>query len=104
MRIVELLFAGDCPNVDAARGRLQQAFTEIAEPAIWREIRIDDPASPDHVRAFGSPTVLVNGVDIAERGSTAPCCRLYEGADGTLLGVPPLEKLVAALQAAEPPH
>ncbi len=102
MPIVELLFAGDCPNVDAARDRLQQAFAEIGEPPIWREVRIDDPAEPDHVRGFGSPTVLVNGVDIAERTSTDPCCRLYEGADGRLLGVPPLEMLVAALHTAEP--
>lgn len=102
---VELLYAGDCPNVAAARRVLLRAFALAGLNPHWREWRADDPRRPARLGGFGSPTVLVGGRDVA--GDSAPaaadCCRVYQHA-GRLSGVPTVEQVAAALggQLAHP--
>lgn len=99
---VELVYASDCPNIGAARVQMLRAFGLAGRPPHWREWRIDDPACPQRLRRFGSPTVLIGGKDAAGDGAAdAACCRIYAHADGRLVGVPSAEQIAAAL--SEPP-
>jgi mercuric ion transport protein len=105
MPTVELVYDADCPNASEARAQLLRAFTESGIEARWREWCGDDPEVPPHVRGFGSPTVLVDGKDVAggvpvERTRS---CRIYGHGDGAARGVPPVEAIVAALKASRDP-
>jgi hypothetical protein len=95
---VELVYDGDCPNVAAARAQLVRAFAQAKLPPRWIEWRADDAGSPAHVRGLGSPTILVDGRDLAAaEKSGGTCCRLYVQADGALQGVPSVKTVAAAL-------
>ncbi len=98
MPTVELVYDADCPNVDLARAQLLRAFAAIAMPARWREWRRDEHQAPSRIRAYGSPTILVNGRDIVPAAGDAACCRLYAHTGGALSGVPPVESIVTALR------
>jgi len=97
---VELLYDGDCPNVGRARAQLLRAFVLAGVSPRWQEWRTDDPACPRRLRGFGSPTVLVQGRDVSgeSRAADASCCRVYDGPDGRLSGVPPVERIATALR------
>lgn len=98
MPTVELVYDADCPNVASARAQLLRAFARAGLPARWEEWWSDDPHAPGHVRGFGSPTVLVDGEDVAgvARVEGVRSCRLY-GGSGQLTGVPAMEDIVASL-------
>ena len=100
MKIVELIYDNDCPNVEQTCTHLLRAFSEAGIPAKWVEWERSDDASPPHVRRFGSPTVLVDGQDIAgvEPSGNISCCRLYPAEDGSVSGVPSVEMIVRALR------
>jgi mercuric ion transport protein len=98
---VEFIYGPDCPNVAEARAHLLRAFAETGISPRWVEWSRDSAEAPVYARAFGSPTLLVNGHDVAEQTS-APgnaCCRLYTDPSGTLRGAPSVERIVAALKA-----
>ncbi len=65
---VELIYDHDCPNVPETRAHLLQAFAESGLPPRWTEWNRADPRSPSYVSGYGSPTVLVNGQDVAGAG------------------------------------
>ena len=99
---VELIFEHRCPNADGARARLRQALVNCGLRSVWTEWQSDDPCSPDYARHRASPTILVDGRDIAESmaydGTRA--CRLYSTSNGGVSGMPELAKIEAALQEA----
>ncbi len=99
---VELIFSGDCPNADGARTQLYRAFTELGAPPQWQEWDGGDPASPAHATKYGSPTILVDGKDVAGclPAEEADCCRLYRDAAGQLQGVPSVKVIAAALRSS----
>lgn len=100
MTTVDLVYDGDCPNVQATRANLLRAFAQTSRTPRWREYRIGAADLPEYARGFGSPTVLVEGRDVAgtEAGSDA-CCRLYPESAG-VTGVPPVEQISAAIRGA----
>jgi hypothetical protein len=102
MHDVVLLFERSCPNVGDARRNLHRAFSVAGLEASWRELDIDAPETPEEWRAFGSPTVLVDGVDV---GGGAPgdvaTCRVYD-AHGSLVRAPSVDRIVAHLGVASP--
>ena len=102
MANVELIYDGDCPNVANARANLLRAFAEAKHPARWVEWKRSDPASPPHVRGYGSPTVLVDGRDVAgvEPSGDVTCCRLYTSVSSESSGAPPVEILTSAMRAS----
>ena len=104
MKKVELVFDADCPNKDAAIDRVREALASAGLPPNWKEWNRSDPKSSPHVRRFGSPTVLVDGRDVAgtEPGEEASSCRLYAGSGGGFTGAPALEDIVAALRPGPP--
>lgn len=98
MPTIELIYDRDCPNVPRARENLLHAFGQARLTPRWREWDRADAEAPEHVRAYGSPTVLVNGKDVAESNTAdAACCRIYAGGEGKHEGAPPVALIAAAL-------
>ncbi len=67
---VDLIYDADCPNVAAARSQLLAAFARAGRAARWSEWDRGRPDSPGYVRGYGSPTILVDGRDVA---GAEPC-------------------------------
>lgn len=103
MRCTELIYFTGCPNVDAARAQLRLALVEAGLAPLWVEYQTDDPSLPEYARGFGSPTILVDGRDVAGGvAGSAVACRLYRDDAGGRAGVPSLSSIVSALTAAGP--
>lgn len=64
MSNVELIFDAHCPHVEAARQQLRQVFQKLGQPPDWQEWDRAAPSSPQHVRQYGSPTILIDGKDV----------------------------------------
>lgn len=95
---IELIYEQTCPNVDAARVLIKSACAQVGRAADWREWEVSDPQFPAHAHGFGSPTILVGGVDVAgQSASVSDCCRIYSGEQG-VQGVLMLEQVVQALK------
>jgi hypothetical protein len=102
---VELVFYADCPNVADARRQLQRALADTDLPSLWDEWDRDDPASPVHARQYGSPTILIDGKDVAGTSPSdqASCCRIYGDGNGRFQGVPTVAMITLALHGSGPP-
>lgn len=97
---VELVYDTDCPNVAAAREAILRAFARIGRTPAWTEWDRSAPDTPDHARGYGSPTILVDGQDVAAGSASQPdTCRLYASADGSLVPIPSVELIAAQLEA-----
>jgi mercuric ion transport protein len=81
---VELIYDADCPNVAQTRANLLQAFAAARLEAKWTEWERSSPSSPAYAAGFGSPTLLVDGRDIAGEnpGERTPSCRVYASTEG----------------------
>lgn len=101
---VELIYDTDCPNVAQTRSLLIQAFTRTGVSARWREWERGAPDSPDYASQYGSPTILVDGKDVADVAPVAGvgACRVYADGQGKLSRTPPLEVISSALMSAIP--
>lgn len=98
MWTVELIYDRDCPNVSQARENLLRAFARAGQPPRWQEWDRANPRAPAHARAYGSPTVLINGKDVAgSDAADAACCRIYADGNGKHHGAPPVALIAAAL-------
>lgn len=100
MATVDLVYASGCPNISLARANLLLAFARAGVKPKWSEHRIGDPEAPEHTRGYGSPTILVEGRDVA--GLPPPgdaSCRVYEGASGSA-HAPSAEQIAAALTSS----
>ncbi|MFO0601111.1 MAG: MerC family mercury resistance protein [Myxococcaceae bacterium] len=94
---VELLYFPGCPNLENARTQLSRAMVASGLRAAWSEVDVTSAAAPPEVRGYGSPTVLVDGVDVTGGSASAGAtCRLYPGSE--VPGVPPLAAITAALR------
>lgn len=98
---VELIYEQTCPNIEAARTRLVQAFFRLRLPAKWQEWEINRPETPEYARQYGSPTILVDGNDVSGEVNQAggDSCRLY-ATDNGYEPVPPVKQIAAALRQA----
>ena len=100
MAMVDLVYDADCPNVAAARANLMRAFSRAGLQPKWSEHRIGDPSAPEHTRGYGSPTVLVDGRDVAGLEPAAEvCCRIYMAATGSAQA-PSVEQIAVAMAPA----
>jgi mercuric ion transport protein len=99
MASIELIYDSDCPNVEDARENLRRALSGLNLPARWTEWNRGQPDTPQRVRGFGSPTILVDGRDIADvKPGQDACCRIYETAGGRRSGVPPVALIREAIE------
>lgn len=101
---VELIYDADCPNVARARSLLIRAFTWTGVSARWREWERGSPDSPEYARRYGSPTILIDGQDVAGAAPVAGvgACRVYADGEGKLSRTPPLDAVCSALLRASP--
>ena len=105
---VELIYDRDCPNVEQARAMIQTALTEIGVERRWTEWDRADARTPELLRRYGSPTVLVDGRDVgcAELEQRLPdgnSCRVYPGEGACLCGAPSAALIIAAMRAHSTP-
>jgi hypothetical protein len=99
--VVDLIFDKGCRNVAEARVLLAAALEKHGLPVEWREWMRDRAETSVRFGGFGSPTILVDGVDVEgshadEALVSVSCCRLYPH-DGELRGAPAFATIVAAL-------
>lgn len=92
---IELIFDATCPHVEAARAQLREALTRAGRPATWTEWDRAALDAPPYARRYASPTILVDGRDIAGGGT------LETGGSGCRLGTPSAQVILEALLAAE---
>jgi mercuric ion transport protein len=99
---ITLVYDTDCPNLPAARSALRKAFEHEGLEPQWVEYDRAAPGTPAPLLRFGSPTILVEGVDVAgEAGNAAAAsCRVYQGVRG-LSGVPSAETIAVAIANRE---
>jgi len=95
---ITLVYDADCPNANAARAALREALTNAGLEPEWVEFDRAARGVPKRFLGFGSPTILVNGADVADEPAVAAAasCRVYQAAGG-LRGIPPVETIVAAI-------
>jgi len=96
---IELVYFAGCPNVEAAREALRKALSDAGLDIEWREWDSNDPGVPRRLRAYGSPTVLVNGCDVDPSSADAECCRVYMDGSG-LRRAPDPQRIHSAIKAA----
>jgi hypothetical protein len=106
---IELLWWEGCPSTDRALDELRAALDELNLPdeIAMREITSDEEAAA--VAFTGSPTILINGVELMEalgRGAKdEPAglnCRVYVRRDGRISPTPDPEDLREALKGVRP--
>lgn len=103
--VLELVYDRDCPNVPSARAMITAALLEVGAEPKWREWDRAGGDTPLALRAFGSPTVLVNGQDVSctadeTTRADANACRVYRGEGGAFTGAPSTGMIVSAINRA----
>jgi hypothetical protein len=99
---IQLLYFPECPNVAATRAALARTLVTTGVDAHVEEVDVTGPGTPDELRRWGSPTVLVDGLEVTgEKASSCGACRLYAD-PGARSGVPSDALLAAALRRAQP--
>ena len=98
---VTLLYFENCPNWRIADQRLAVIAAERPDVVLSRH-RVETVEEADRWGFHGSPSILVDGVDVfAEPGAAVGLsCRVYRTPDG-LAGAPTMEQLRAALGATK---
>lgn len=96
---VQLLYFDGCPNVDAARAAVGQALANTGIDVRVEELDVDAETTPEALRGWGSPTILINGRDVGgEREATGCSCRLYRSDTGEATGTPGVDRIGAVLR------
>jgi mercuric ion transport protein len=100
---VTLVYDRECPNVDRTRSMIRAALRETGAAVTWAEWDRGDAATPAELRSYGSPTVLVNGLDVGfdeneTAQSDANACRVYADDCGCLSGVPSSQAIADAIR------
>ena len=94
MSVQFLAFSG-CPLADPARDNLKKALANCGM-SDFEEVDILDPATPDELRGWGSPTILVDGVDVTgQPKGNSVSCRVYPDPGG----VPNVASIVKGIKA-----
>jgi hypothetical protein len=108
---IELVYDPGCPNVGLAREILTACCRDAGIPAVWTEWSSDDPDCPVYAINLGSPSILVNGEDVApgphpwaaRESSDAPRCRVYRDGDA-IVRAPPQGRVSEAIDKALRPE
>ena len=96
---VEVRFVEGCPSLPVIRQRLRHALDGLGRAGVdIRLRRVHTDAEAEALGFSGSPTILVDGVDLFGQPDAVVglSCRLYRTAQGTT-GAPSIEHLTSAL-------
>ncbi|HEV2616636.1 MAG TPA: DUF2703 domain-containing protein [Candidatus Acidoferrales bacterium] len=90
---VEVLYVAECPSHPAAVKLVRDVLAAQGVATDIHEVLVKDEAMADELKFAGSPTIRINGRDVAgepqETQSFALSCRLYPGS--RQIGLPPVE-------------
>jgi hypothetical protein len=99
---VEVLYVAECPSHPAAVKLVREVLNSEGVAAEIRELLVTDEATATDLAFYGSPTIRINGWDVAGESSKANAfalsCRLYPGS--TEIGLPPVETVRRAVFGA----
>lgn len=99
---IEVLYVAGCPSRRAAVRLVRNVAAAQGVVAQICEVLVKDREMADELKFPGSPTIRVNGRDVAgegpEDGTFALSCRLYPGCWHT--GLPPAEWIRRAMMEA----
>jgi mercuric ion transport protein len=95
MKIQLLSFPG-CPNAQPALHALREAVALDKVGGAIEEIDVSRPDAPAWVKGWGSPTILIDDIDVTgeTRSLSEASCRLYQG------GAPSVAQIRARIAAA----
>jgi protein-disulfide isomerase len=101
---VEVLYITECPSHPAAVKLLEGVLAAEGVAAEIHEVVVRDEAMANELGFIGSPTIRINGRDVAGEWHNATTfalsCRLYPGSPQ--IGLPPVENIRrAVLQARQ---
>ena len=101
---VSFLFYEDCPSHDLALERLREVLDEKGLDANVEVVKVESEEQAQELRFVGSPTILINGQDIAPPppdSRYALTCRAYRLEDGRISPLPSPDTIRRAIDAAE---
>jgi hypothetical protein len=102
MKVQFLSFEG-CPGAAEALASLEAVLRELECSCEIEKIDLLAESTGEDLRRWGSPTILIDGVDLAGGvSSDAACCRLYENARRAPAADRIREFLVGARTPAQP--
>jgi len=100
---VEVLYVADCPTHRAAVNLVKQVLAAGGVEAEIKEVLVRDEGTANKLGFCGSPTIRIDGVDVAEESQNARSfalnCRLYPGSKR--VGLPPAEVVHRAVLKAQ---
>lgn len=108
---VEVLWWEGCPSTEKALAATRDALREAGlDPDTVHMREIDTDADAEEAGFLGSPTILIDGVDVAptpEGEKPGLTCRIYRRRDGKIAPTPDpadiRDALARALAAGEAP-
>jgi hypothetical protein len=99
---IEVLYVAECPSHPAALKLVRDVLSTEGVSAEIREVLVTDDRMATELAFSGSPTIRVNGRDVAAESSNATryalSCRLYPGS--TEIGLPPVDLVRRAVVEA----
>ena len=81
MILVEVQHFEGCPNSSEMIARVKTAIKEFGNQINYEEILVETPEEAERVKFRGSPTVLINGIDLEnmpELNEANLACRYYK--------------------------
>ncbi|MBI5828998.1 MAG: hypothetical protein HZB20_05545 [Chloroflexi bacterium] len=100
---VQFLYTDGCPYNGLARSALSEVMAEEGIRAYVEEVYIRTEEDAQRLGFPGSPTILINGLDVGGGGLPGLGCRAYETAAGRKQGWPDKDTIRWALELAESP-
>lgn len=99
---IDFFYFEDCPSHEQALERLRQVLSELGVESDINIIQVETDEQAQQWQFTGSPTIRINGSDIAPPGHTqyALACRAYQLEDGRISPLPSLSIIRRAVQAA----
>lgn len=103
MTDIHFLYFEDCPSHPDALARLKQVMAEEGTDAEIRITKVETEDEAAQWQFIGSPTIHVDGQDIAPPPADAPTmltCRVYQLENGRMSPLPSENMIRTALQNA----
>lgn len=95
---VQFLSFPGCPLASKARTELEKALAECGLDG-YENVDVMAQQTAEELKAWGSPTILVNGKDVTgHQGGDGVGCRIYDSD----IGVPDAQTIVEFLQRSAP--
>lgn len=99
---VEVLYVPECPSHSAAVKLVREVLAREGVAAEIHEVVVSDEGMAGGLKFLGSPSIRINGTDVAGESQTAKnfalSCRLYPGSKQ--IGLPPAEVVQRAVLEA----